>query len=92
MKILPGTQETLDGMKGMDFTPENGEGVVYLKLAFIKPDTMKDGDPSKLVDDAPGVVLCGDLSKIRAQLDKWFGESANQYIQESKPKTPEERW
>lgn len=79
IKILPGTKETLDSMKGLEFVPHQGEGVVYLKLAFLKPETIKSGDPSSVVDGAQGVVLCGQLNEIRDQLVKWFGESMAQY-------------
>ena len=93
MNILPGTKETLDQMKGHKFVPHEGEGVVYIKLAFIKPDTVENGDPSKLIEDAPAVILCGQLEEIRNQLNAWFTESSDKYTAEpKKPEQPKERW
>lgn len=79
INILPGTDETLDSMKGQTFTPHKGEGVVYLKLVMIKPDTMENGDPKTLIENAPSVVLCGQLDDIKEQIGKWFQESAEEY-------------
>jgi hypothetical protein len=78
INILPGTDETLDAMKGESFTPHKGEGIVYLKLVMIKPDTIQE-DPKGLIEDAPAVILCGPLNKIRHQIDKWFSESMKEY-------------
>ena len=94
IKILPGTKETLDAMKGQEFTPEEGEGVVYIKLAFIKPDTIQNGDPAQVIENTSDVVLVGQLSEIRAQLNTWFGESETIYKGEpnTPPEPPKERW
>ena len=83
INILPGTPETLDQMKGHEFIPQKGEGMVYLKLVMIKPETMKDGDPAQLVEDAEGVILCGRLDKIQTQIRAWFNEKAIEYRQTS---------
>ena len=52
---------------------------MYLKLVMVKPSTMKDGDPKELIENAPGVILCGQLNDIQAQIGKWFKESAEEY-------------
>lgn len=90
ISILPGTQETFEKMKGQHFVPHNGEGVVFIKLAMLKPDTIENGDPAQAVDGTQGVILCGQLSEIRAQLNKWFDEAAAQYGEQ--PKKQEPRW
>jgi len=77
INILP--SETLEQMKGQAFTPQPGEGIVYIKLVMIKPVTMKEGDPTEVVDNAAGVVLCGQLSEVKAQLNTWFDETAEDY-------------
>lgn len=79
INILKGTKENLEVMKGQTFVPQPGEGVIYLKLVMIKPDTMKNGDPERMVDIAPGVILCGQLDEIRDQIQEWFNESASEY-------------
>ena len=79
INILPGTDETLESMKGQVFIPHKGEGVVYLKLVMIKPDTMEKGDPKKLIEDSQGVILCGQLDEMQEQIDQWFQESAEEY-------------
>ena len=81
IQVLPATQETLASMKGQDFTPHAGEGIVAIKLTFLTPDTIKNGDPAAAVDNAQGVVVCGQLSAIKDQLSKWFDEAAAQYTQ-----------
>lgn len=78
INILPGTDETLDAMKGEAFIPHEGEGIVYIKLVMIRPDTIQE-DPKGLVGDAPAVILCGQLNEIGAQIDKWFKESTEEY-------------
>ena len=82
INILPGTDETLDSMKGQKFAPHDGEGLVYIKLVLVKPDTMENGDPRQLVEDAQGVILCGQLDKIRDQIKKWFEDAAKEYVSE----------
>ena len=77
--ILSGTDETLDLMKGQKFKPHAGEGVVYLKLVMIKPDTMENGDPKELIKNAPTVILCGQLNAIQEQINQWFKESIEEY-------------
>jgi hypothetical protein len=77
--ILPGTDETLDAMKGHQFEPHVGEGIIYLKLVMIKPETMEKGDPNKLIEDAEGVILCGQLESIKEQINEWFDETAEKY-------------
>lgn len=66
-------------MNGQKFVPHAGEGVVFVKLVLIKPETMEKGDLVKTVEDAEGVVLCGDLKEIRDQVSKWIDESATEY-------------
>jgi hypothetical protein len=70
-------------MKGQRIVPHDDEGVVYIKLVMIKPDTIENGDPVSLVDEAPGVILCGKLPEIKAQIKKWFDESAKGYKKEN---------
>ncbi len=79
INILPGTDETLDLMKGQTFKPHKGEGIVYLKLVLVKPSTMESGDPKELIKNAPSVILCGQLNDIQEQIGKWFKESAEEY-------------
>lgn len=79
INILSGTKETLDSMKGQKFIPHEGEGVVYIKMIFLKPDTVENGDPTKVVTEAPGVIVCGQLLKIKEQIDKWFVEAQMKY-------------
>lgn len=86
IQVLPVTKETLDSMKGQDFVPQNGEGVVAIKLTFLTPDTIKNGDPASAVENAQGVVVCGQLSEIKDQLAKWFDESAAQYAKTQQEK------
>lgn len=84
INILPGTKEALDQMKGQVVVPHEGEGVVYVKIAFIKPETMCDGDPAQVVENAPGVILCGQLAEIQTQISKWFAESQAEYLTATK--------
>ncbi len=79
INILPGSDETLDSMKGQTFRPHKGEGIVYLKLVMIKPDTMQKGDPRKLIEESEGVILCGQLNAMQEQISRWFKESAEEY-------------
>ncbi len=101
INILPGTPETLRTMKGQKFVPHEGEGVVFVKLVMIRPETMEKDDPEKTVEDASGVILCGQLDEIRDQIGQWVDESAAEYRkltkkvtsdQEPKPQPPTERW
>jgi hypothetical protein len=84
INILPGSSKTLDEIKGMEFVPHPGEGIVYLKLVMIKPETMKDGDPAMLVENTEGVVMCGQLAAIKKQIETWFNQTAKEYHKESK--------
>lgn len=77
--ILPGTPETLQKMKGQKFAPHAGEGVLYVKFVMVRPSTIESGDPEALINDAQGVILCGQLSEIKEQINKWFDEAAEEY-------------
>lgn len=77
--ILPGTSETLQKMKGQKLVPSDGEGVLYVKFVMVKPSTIESGDPETLINDAQGVILCGQLSEIKEQINKWFDEAAEEY-------------
>jgi len=79
INILPGTPETLASMKGQKFAPHDGEGLVYIKLVMVKPDTMENGDPEELISDAPGVIVCGQLDEIGKQITTWFEDAARKY-------------
>lgn len=90
--ILPGTDETFNEMKGQKFVPHDGEGVVYLKLTFLKPETVEKGDPAKAVAEAPGVVVCGSLEEIQAKINEWFGEARAQYHKALNPEPEQEKY
>ena len=92
INILPGTPEALAKMKGGKFVPHQGEGVVYLKLVFLKPETIEDGDPAAIVEDAPGVIMCGQLSQIRKQIADWFSQSMKEYKDGEQKEPSEEKW
>ena len=77
--VVPASKETFEGMKGQKFVPHDGEGVVYIKLVMVKPETMEDGDPAEAVENAPGVLLCGQLNDIKAQIAEWFDQAAKEY-------------
>jgi hypothetical protein len=79
INILPGTPDTLQKMKGQQFVPHDGEGVLYVKFVMVKPSTIENGDPEALINDAPGVILCGQLAEMKEQINKWFDEAAEEY-------------
>jgi len=79
INVLPANDENFAVMKGQEFVPQEGEGIVYIKLVAIKPATMKDGDPKGLVDGAQGVLVCGQMSEINAKLAEWFAQTAEEY-------------
>lgn len=79
VNVLEATDENFAVMKGNEFIPKDGEGMVYIKVVAIKPSTMKDGDPKGLVGDAKGVLVCGQMSAIKEQLSVWFQEIAEKY-------------
>lgn len=79
INILPGTPDVLEKMQGQKFVPHAGEGVVYLKLVFIKPETIENDNPAQVVENAPGVILCGQLDRMREQINEWFTESIKEY-------------
>lgn len=79
INILPGTTETIGQMKGQKFVPHDGEGVMYVKFVMVKPETMENGDPQQLIDDAQGVILCGQMSDMKLQINEWFDEAIAEY-------------
>lgn len=79
ISVLPATPEMFSEMKGQKIIPNDGEGIVYIKLAMITPDTIENGDPEALVEETNGVVLVGKMSEIKAQIKRWFDESAAGY-------------
>lgn len=79
ISILAGTPETLQKMKGQKFVPHAGEGVLYVKFVMVKPSTIESGDPNTLINNAQGVILCGQLAEMKEQINKWFDEAAEEY-------------
>lgn len=79
ISILPGTPDVIAEMKGQKIIPHQGEGVIYIKFVMIQPNTIEHGDPQKVIDEAPGAIVCGQLSEIKDQMNKWFDETAKTY-------------
>lgn len=79
INILQGTPETFALLKGKKCVLHEGEGLVYIKLVMVRPDTMESGDPGKLIEEAPGVIVCGQLQGVKDQINKWFDEAAEVY-------------
>lgn len=79
MKTLPATDEVFAQMRGLQFVPRNGEGVVYIKLVALKPETIANGDPGATTKNAQGVVICGSLQEIKAQFNQWFDALVAEY-------------
>jgi len=79
INIVSATPEILEKMKGQIFIPHEGEGVVYIKLVAITPETMCNGDPQKDIEDAPGVLLCGQMNEIKNQINEWFDQTMEAY-------------
>lgn len=79
MHIIPATNEAFAEMKGQKFVPHNNEGVIYIKLVALKPETVELGDPGETVNNARGVIVSGDLDAIKAQFLKWFDELVEEY-------------
>ena len=80
MKLLPAKQEIFEQMRGIKFIPGNNEGVLYVKFVLVRPTTMEEGRAQAVIEDAPGVLLCGDLNEIKTQLNEWFDQAAKEYI------------
>lgn len=79
VNVLEASDENFAFMKGRDFEPRQGEAIVYVKVVAIKPATMKDGDPKALVDGAMGVLVCGQMEDIQAQINVWMAETCEEY-------------
>lgn len=80
INVLQSTPETLALLKGKKCALHKGEGLVYIKLVMVRPDTMENGDPGKLIEDAPGVIVCGQLQGVKDQINEWFDKAAEEYI------------
>lgn len=79
MERIAASDENFNLMKGQKFTPHDGEGVVYIKLVALTPETLEHGNPAVAVDTAEGVILAGKLDDIQHQLNKWFDELKRNY-------------
>lgn len=79
MKIFVANKETFDQMRGHDFRPHDGEGVVAIKLVALKPKTIKDEDPERAVSDAQTVLVCGRLIDIKQQFNTWLDALIEEY-------------
>lgn len=78
VNIIPATDEEFARMKGQSFVPHNGEGVVYIKVVALRPETIQSG-PKEAVDAAQGVVLAGKMDEIQAQINTWFQQIKDEY-------------
>lgn len=79
MNRFPASDENFAQMKGSKFIPHDGEGVVYIKLVALTPETMEHGNPAAAVDTAEGTILTGKLDDIQHQLNKWFDDLKKNY-------------
>lgn len=66
-------------MRGLKFVPNSGEGVVYIKLVALKPETIESGDPAATTTNAQGVVVCGNLTQIKEQFNQWLDALIQEY-------------
>jgi len=79
VNVLEASDKNFALMKGKQFDPREGEAIVYIKVVAIKPATMKDGDPKGLVESSRGVLVCGQIVDIKAQINTWLGETCEEY-------------
>jgi len=84
MKVFPASEQVFEEMSGVKFVPHDGEGVVFINLVALKPTTIEKGNPKTAIDASPGVILCGQLSDIRNQLNAWFDQLAENYKETDK--------
>lgn len=82
MKAFPASEQVLQEMSGVKFVPHDGEGVVFINLVALKPTTIANGNPKTAIDASQGVILCGRLDEIKAQLNTWFDQLAENYKEE----------
>jgi hypothetical protein len=78
MKIYPANQETFNALKGQNFTPHAGEGLVYVKLVALKPSTLL-AEPQSVCENAEGVVTVGNLQEIKQQFNSWLDALIEEY-------------
>lgn len=81
LKILEASEANFNNMAGKDVVLQNGEGVLYIKVVLLKPETIKAGDIPGVVQNAPAVVMCGQLDKIQSQINEWLSQSIKEYSQ-----------
>jgi len=79
MQIIPANDEFFESAQGADFTPHEGEGIIYVKFVMIRPATLKDGDPKDLIEKAQAVILCGRFEDMKEKIATFFDEAAKQY-------------
>ena len=79
LNIFKASKETFDEMQGKDFIPNANEGVVYIKVVGLKPDTIKNKSPNDVINNAEGIVMAGDLTEIKGQINTWLDELITEY-------------
>jgi hypothetical protein len=78
INIFPGNDETFYNLKGQKFEPNAGEGMVYVKLVGLKPETLL-ADPKGACENVEGVIALGDLQAIKNQFNTWLDALIEEY-------------
>ena len=78
VNIIPATDENFDEIKGQSFVPHNGEGVVYIKVVALRPETIAS-DPKAAIENAEGVMVAGKMDDIINQVSQWLTQIKEEY-------------
>jgi hypothetical protein len=78
INIYPANDETFYALKGQKFEPQAGEGMVYVKLVGLRPETLLS-DPKGACENAEGVIALGDLQAIKNQFNAWLDALIEEY-------------
>jgi len=78
INIIEVTDENFDEIKGQSFVPHNDEGVVYIKLVALRPETIAN-DPKGACENGNGVILAGRMEDIQNQINVWFQQIRDEY-------------
>ena len=71
------TEQNLKLLK--DLKLQSNEGVMYVKFVLLTQPTLSADQSAQKIEEAPGILLTGDVNDLKASLTAWFDQAIENY-------------
>jgi hypothetical protein len=75
------TQENLKMLKNLKLGAN--EGIMFVKFVLLTQQTLSADESAEKVEQAPSLLLTGDLDDLKASLSAWLDQAIENYKRNS---------